>query len=110
MTPRELQVAPPSPAAEEQPDSELRIARLEGRVAALEDALERRSEEVRLLQQHLSQRDLAQWERLASGLSPLPQLACEPGFWRETRELSEAEVPETLSALWSSIYPSAPRP
>jgi hypothetical protein len=89
-------------------ESELRIARLEGRVAALEGALERRSNELRLLQQHLCPRDLAQWARLAAGLLPLPPIACEPGLWRETRELTEADVPETLAALWSSLYPARP--
>jgi len=89
-------------------ESELRIARLEGRVAALEAALERRSEELRLLQRHLCPLDLAQLARLTAGLPPLPRIACEPGFWRETRELTEAEVPETLDALWSSIHPPGP--
>ena len=88
--------------------SELRIARLEGRVAALEAALERRSQELRLLQRHLCPVDLAQLARLTAGLPPLPRIACEPGFWRETRELTEADVPETLEALWSSLHPPGP--
>ncbi len=77
-------------------------------MAALEAALERRSEELRLLQRHLCPLDLAQLARLAAGLPLLPRIACEPGFWRETRELTEADVPETLEALWSSLHP--PRP
>jgi hypothetical protein len=81
------------------------IARLEGRVAALEAALERRSSELRLLQRFLSRRGLAQLSRLASGLPPLPLVACEPAFWRETCDLSETEVPDTLPDLWASIYP-----
>jgi hypothetical protein len=89
-------------------ESELRIARLEGRVAALEAALERRSNELRQLQLHLCPRDLAQWARLSAGLPPLPPIACEPSLWRETRELTEADVPETLAALWSSLYPATP--
>jgi hypothetical protein len=103
----ELQTQEELPAPLEQ-ESELRIARLEGRVAALEAALERRSEELRLLQRHLCPLDLAQLARLTAGLPPLPRIACEPGFWRETRELTEAEVPETLEALWSSIHPPGP--
>ena len=88
-------------------ESELRIAWLEGRVAALEAALERRSQELRLLQRHLCARDLAQLARLTAGLPPLPRIACEPGFWRETRELTVADVPETMEALWSSLHPLA---
>jgi hypothetical protein len=95
-------------AADAGRQSELRIARLEGRVAALEAALERRSQELRLLQRHLCPIDLAQLARLTAGLPPLPQIACEPGFWRENFELTEADVPETMEALWSSLHPVAP--
>jgi hypothetical protein len=77
-------------------------------VAALEAALERRSQELRLLQRHLCPIDLAQLARLTAGLPPLPRIACEPGFWRETRELTEADVPETMEALWSSLHPPGP--
>ncbi len=101
------------PAAGEAPatassESELRIARLEGQVASLEAALERRSHELQVLQRLLCPRDLAQWARLAAGLPPLPLIAYEPAWWRETRELSVAEVPETLEALWSSVHPERP--
>jgi hypothetical protein len=106
---------PPTPdaaagadAADAARRSELRIARLEGRVASLEAALERRSQELRLLQRHLCPIDLAQLARLTAGLPPLPRIACEPGFWRETRELTEADVPETMEALWSSLHPPGP--
>lgn len=95
-------------AADAARSKELRVARLEGRVAALEAALERRSEELRLLQRHLCPVDLAQLARLAAGLPPLPRIACEPGFWRETRDLTEADVPETMEALWSSLHPPGP--
>lgn len=95
---------PPDPSS----DSELRIARLEGQVAALEAALERRSHELQALQGLLCPRDLAQWARLAAGLPPLPRIAYEPGYWHETRELSVADVPETLEALWSSLHPERP--
>lgn len=87
---------------------ELTIARLEGRVAALEAALERRSGELRLLLSHLCQLDLAQWARLDAGLPPLPRIAYEPAFWRETFELAGADVPETLEDLWASLYPAPP--
>jgi len=95
-------------AADSDRSRELRIARLEGRLAALEAALERRSQELRLLQRHLCPLDLAQLARLTAGLPPLPRIACEPGFWRETWELTEADVPETMEALWSSLHPLGP--
>lgn len=86
-------------------DPALRIAHLEGRVAALEAALERRSHELRLLQRFLGRRALAQMARLVAGLRPLPLIACEPAFWHETRDLTAAEVPETLEDLWASVAP-----
>jgi hypothetical protein len=102
----------PAPAAlpeEEAPDDPaLRVAWLEGRVAALEAALERRSGELLLLQRLLCPHDLAQWMRVAAGLPPLPRLPYEPRFWHETCDLTVAEVPETLEALWSSIYTRRP--
>lgn len=81
------------------------IARLEARVAALEEALAARSRELRLLQQHACPRDLVLLARLRAGLPPLPRGAYEPGFWRETTELTEADVEETLRDLWSSVLP-----
>jgi hypothetical protein len=88
-------------------EPELRIASLEGRVAALEAALERRSAELRRLQGLLCPVDLAQWTRHLAGLPPLPRIAHEPAFWQETLELTVADVPETLADLWSSLYPPA---
>ena len=98
-------VEAPPPEGTGSSDPALRIARLEGRVEALEAALERRSSELRLLQRFLSRRGLAQLARLEAGLRPLPLIACEPAFWRETRDLTSAEVPETVQDLWASIYP-----
>jgi hypothetical protein len=89
-------------------DSEMHIARLEGRIAALEAALARRSDEIRLLQRYISRRGLAQLARLAAGLHPMPLIACEPGYWQETRDLTAAEVPETMLNMWASIYPRTP--
>jgi hypothetical protein len=103
---RPVPAAPPEEAAADDPA--LRIAWLEGRVAALEAALERRSGELLLLQRLLCPHDLAQWMRLAAGLPPLPRLPYEPRFWHETSDLTMAEVPETLEALWSSIYSRRP--
>jgi len=106
-SPAPLPAAPAAPAEAVPAPEEaaLRVAWLEGRVAALEAALERRSSELRVLQQLLCRRDLTHWARLLAGLPPLPQVAFETGFWQETRELAMAEVPETLAALWSSLYP-----
>jgi hypothetical protein len=81
------------------------IARLEARVAALEAALAARSRELRLLQEHVCHRDLVLISRLRAGLPPLPYGAYEPAFWRETTELTQVDVEETLRDLWSSIVP-----
>ena len=101
-------IPPILPILDTASESELALARLEGRVAALEAALERRSNELRLLQRHLCPKDLAQWARLVAGLPPLPPIAYEASLWRETRELTDADVPETLEALWSALYPAGP--
>jgi hypothetical protein len=87
---------------------EARIAELEARVAALEAALRRRSAELRTLQEHLCGRDLLVLARLQAGLPPPPRDALEPDLWRETTELSAADVEETLRDLWRSLAP--PRP
>ena len=84
----------------------LRIARLAGRVAALEDALDRRSRELRLLQTLLRPVDLMQLARLADGLAPLPRLAHQPEYWNETTLIAPADLEETLQDLWTSLTPS----
>lgn len=90
--------------AEPTPD-ERRIARLEARVAALEAALAARSRELRLIQRHVSPRDLVTVSRLLAGLPPLPRGAYEPALWRETAALATADVEETLTDLWTSLTP-----
>jgi hypothetical protein len=92
---------------ETSPEQQL-IARLEARVAALEAALEERSCELRLIQQHVCERDLFLISRSRAGLPPLPRGAYEPAFWRETTELTPADVEETLRDLWSSVAPAPP--
>jgi hypothetical protein len=87
------------------PEQQL-VARLEARVAALEAALEERSRELRRIQRHVCHRDLILISRLRAGLPPLPRVAYEPAFWRETTELTPADVEETLRDLWSSIVPA----
>lgn len=86
------------------------IARLEARVAALEEILAERSRELQLIQQHVCRRDLLLISRLRAGLPPLPRGAYDPAFWRETVELENADVEETLSDLWASILPPAAAP
>jgi len=91
-------------------EASLTIAQLEARVAALEAALERRSEEVRRLQRELPERELVVLSRLSAGLPPGPATPFEPDRWRETAELTPAEVEETLTDLWRSLRPREPVP
>ncbi|HUP22823.1 MAG TPA: hypothetical protein VNB06_07770 [Thermoanaerobaculia bacterium] len=87
------------------PEAELEIARLEARVAALEEALVVRSRELRLLIEHLDERELLILSRIHAGLPPRPRYAFEPALWRETTELTTAEVEPVLEDLWRSIAP-----
>lgn len=80
------------------------IARLRARVAALEAALERRSRELRLIQRHVCGRDLVVISRVAAGL-PLAKGAYDPALWRETTEITEADIQETLEDLWVAVTP-----
>jgi hypothetical protein len=86
-------------------EATLRIARLEARVAALEEALVRRSRELRELQRHLPSRELLNLSRLAGGLPPVPHGRYDLEVWRETTALSTASVEETLLDLWQSLTP-----
>ena len=92
------------------------IARLEGRILALENALDARSRELRLLQRTLCATDLVQFARIADGLPPLPLVAHQPEYWTETVVISPADLASTLEDLWRSLTPSpgsppaAPRP
>jgi hypothetical protein len=79
------------------------VEQLQARVAALEETLERRSRELRLIQQSVCARDLVSISRILAGLPPLSRSTYEPGLWRETTELTEADVEETLEDLWSSL-------
>ncbi len=87
-----------------------RIARLEGRIAALEGALERRSRELRLLQSSLCPTDLVQLARIADGLPPLPRIACQLEYWTETTEIVPANLESTLEDLWAALTPSPASP
>lgn len=79
------------------------IARLEARVTALEDALVRRSRELRALQRHLCPRDLTILQRLRSGLCPIPRGPFDPELWDESTSLYPADVANTLRLLWDSL-------
>jgi len=87
-------------------ESALRIARLEARVAGLEEALVRRSRELRELQRQLPGRELLNLSRRTAGLPPVPQGRYELEIWRETTALSTASVEETLLDLWQSLTPT----
>lgn len=89
-------------------DASLTIARLEARAAALEAALERRSAEIRRLQRELPERELVALSRVSAGLPPGPATPFEPEQWRETTELTPAEVAATLTDLWRSLRPQEP--
>jgi hypothetical protein len=98
----EPRLAPPTDPTTVQ---DTRNAYLEGRVAALEEALEQRSAELRLIQRHVCRRDLVLISRLLAGLPLLPRGAYEPAFWPETTALLEADVDTTLEDLWISLFP-----
>lgn len=79
-------------------------------MAALEEALERRSRALRRLQQHLDPRALTTLARVERGLPPLLSGAFDPDLWHETTTLARADVEETLRELWRSLGPSEPGP
>jgi hypothetical protein len=89
---------------------EAQIARLEGRIAALERALVRRSRQIRLLQRYLGSRDLLALGRIAADLPALPRIASQPEYWRETTALLSVGVVETLEDLWQTELPPEPAP
>ncbi len=85
----------------------LTIARLEGRVAALESALERRSLELRRLQGDLATREAAAAiARGVGGGAAARDSPFDPEGWHETTELTSGEVEDTLAALWRSLGPA----
>lgn len=91
-------------------DPELYAAYLEARVAGLEAALARRSEVLRKIQDHLPARELIAVARLVNGLPPLPRYAHDAESWRETTELVQADVEDSLKDLWRSLAPAESPP
>jgi hypothetical protein len=86
-------------------DAPPEIARLRARIAGLEAALERRSQELRLIQKHVCARDLVLVSRVCAGL-PLAKGAYDPLLWIETTEVTEADIQETLEDLWTAVTPA----
>jgi hypothetical protein len=91
--------------ADAEREDRLAIARLEARVAALEEALIRRSRELRELQHHLCAADLARLVRIVHGLPASAAGAFDVELWNETTDLTPAEVEDTLRDLWASLAP-----
>ncbi len=91
-------------------EAALRIARLEARVEALEAALLRRSDELRALQRLLPGRELLNLSRLKGGLPPLASGSYDLDVWRETTQLTTANVEDTLRDLWQSLTPATAIP
>ena len=87
-------------------EAQARIAYLEAKAAALEEALARRSAELRLIQRHVCASDLVVIARVCAGL-PLARGAYDPGLWRETTEVTEADIEDTLKDLWLAVSPPA---
>lgn len=82
----------------------LRIAELEAQVEALEQALQQRSRELRAIQSLVCPHDLLLISRVAAGLPPLPRhFANEPDLWRETTQLTPADVEDVLNDVWGSL-------
>ena len=89
-------------AAEDRSDR-VRIAELEAQVERLEKCLAERSAVIRALSPELCDRDLVTLSRLSSGLPPLPRSGIGLAGWRESSELSPADVDETMEELWRSL-------
>ena len=83
--------------------SRLRIAELEAQVERLEKSLAERSALIRALSPALCDKDLVTLSRLSSGLPPLPRSGIGLAGWRESTELSPADVEETMTELWRSL-------
>jgi hypothetical protein len=81
---------------------EERTAELTARIAALEQALERRSRELRALVLTLEAHDLENLTRIKTGLAPLPRWPFHPRTWRESTALRPARVLPVLRTLWAA--------
>ena len=84
-------------------DAEAAVARLEARVAALEEELERRSRVLRAITREVCERDRIVMTRVAAGRAPHPGADYSLLGFRETTELEPAEVSATLEELWEAL-------
>ena len=88
---------------------ELELTRLHARVAALEAALHRRSEQLRRLQQLLPVELLALVEQAASEFPAGDPEAFDVESWRETYSPVPATVEPLMERLWRSIGDTPPQ-
>ena len=83
-------------------DPELQLIQLQARVASLEAALRRRSEELRHIQQRLPAADLAVIEQVMAELATGDVRAFAVEDWRETFLPAPADLEAVLEDLWRS--------
>jgi hypothetical protein len=81
------------------------VAELEGRVRALEAALERRSMDLRFLQPLLSAEQLSFLEAVDLGTPSFPTLGQSLIKWEEGVTLQLADVEAALLAMWGGLNP-----
>lgn len=81
------------------------IARLEARVAALENKLAERSAWIRAWARDARDEDLVKLCRAALGMPPIPRAGLGLRGWGETTELSAGDVEATMTELWRSLTP-----
>lgn len=79
------------------------VARLEARVAALEEKLEQRSGFIQAITRELCEADRITMTRVASGRAPNPGADHSLLGFRETTQLEPAEVSATMEELWEAL-------
>jgi hypothetical protein len=82
-----------------------RIAQLEARVAALEAALQRRSLQLRQIQQAVCPQDLGLVARILEASDAVAGGAFDPAFLLEGPHLRPVDVAEALDELWRRSAP-----
>ena len=87
------------------PEDPVAIARLQARVARLEELLTERSRLLRSLARGLCEEDLVALSRAASGLPPLLRSDVGSLRWKESTRLTAADVESTMGALWRVAAP-----
>ncbi|MEO8504966.1 MAG: hypothetical protein ABI609_13795 [Acidobacteriota bacterium] len=81
-------------------ESGWQIIRLQARIAALEAALRRRSEELRRIEQQVSPAGLAIIERVMKEVPIGAATTSDANEWRETFSMIPADVETLLAELW----------